>query len=465
MVKKKNGSKPSIVGGSFDLSQVRNRLVGVIELRPGEIEDHPLQAWDHDEKQAKALVGALREVGVVDRLLVYKSERAGGKWVTPDGHLRKSLDPNFPWPCDVVDLTDEEADYILATKDQIGMMKRANAEALDSLLSAVSSGDAAVQEMFTEMAARAGLYLDRADEDNEDGLPLSEERAAEAQKKWAVQVGDIWRIGPHCLVCGDCTDGGVHERLLAAAGVVQVNGVVTSPPYAEQRKGQYEGVPEARYVEWWAGVQKPLYEHLAEDGSFFLNIKSHCRDGERVLYVFDLVLAMKRQWGWCYVDEFAWTHQNVPGRWDNRFRNGFEPVYHFAKRTQIQFDPDAVAHTSEAVPRGKGGMDKPGVYGNWRLRAPVEAGLALPDNVLDIPADKNTTGHSAVFPVALVSFFIKAYSAMGAIWLDPFLGSGTTILSAAQNGRIGLGIEQKPENVALSLERLQVALQLIPERI
>jgi len=104
-------------------------------------------------------------------------------------------------------------------------------------------------------------------------------------------------------------------------------------PYAEQRKEQYGGIPADDYVEWW-GVQEHVRTRLADDGSFFVNIKPHCEDGERVLYVFDLVLAMKRQWGWRFVDELCWrdTRDGVPGGWNNRFKDGFEPIYQFTSR-------------------------------------------------------------------------------------------------------------------------------------
>jgi len=61
---------------------------------------------------------------------------------------------------------------------------------------------------------------------------------------------------------------------------------------------------------------------LADDGSYFLNIKPHADDGERSLYVMDLVIAHKRQWGWRFVDELCWrkTDNGVPaaGETDSR---------------------------------------------------------------------------------------------------------------------------------------------------
>lgn len=152
----------------FDLSHVRNRIIDHIQLKPNEIRDHPGQAWDHPDLQARAIHGSLQEVGVVAPLMVYRSPRANNAWVSIDGHLRKSLDPDYPWPCDVLDVTDEEADYIMATFDPIGMLKQTNAAALDALLNTVSSGDEAIQQMLTDLAQKAGLYMEHANEEPPD---------------------------------------------------------------------------------------------------------------------------------------------------------------------------------------------------------------------------------------------------------------------------------------------------------
>ncbi len=63
----------------------------------------------------------------------------------------------------------------------------------------------------------------------------------------------------------------------------------------------------------------------------------------------DLVIAHRRQWGWRFVDEFCWrkTDNGVPGGWGNRFKNAWEPVFHFCRQQQIKFRPKAVGHVSE----------------------------------------------------------------------------------------------------------------------
>ena len=83
--------------------------------------------------------------------------------------------------------------------------------------------------------------------------------------------------------------------------------------------------------------------------AYFLNIKEHADEGERSLYVKDLVIAHRRQWAWRFVDEFCWrkTDNGVPGGWNNRFKNAWEPVFHFCRQQHHQVPAQAVGHESE----------------------------------------------------------------------------------------------------------------------
>ena len=114
--------------------------------------------------------------------------------------------------------------------------------------------------------------------------------------------GDVWLIGPHRLICGDCREASVVARLFDGR---QANVVVTSPPYATQREydpsSGFKPIPPAEYTAWYQAVAAGIESILAPDGSYFLNIKAHADDGERNLYVMDLVIAHKRQWGWRFV--------------------------------------------------------------------------------------------------------------------------------------------------------------------
>jgi site-specific DNA-methyltransferase (adenine-specific)/site-specific DNA-methyltransferase (cytosine-N4-specific) len=293
-------------------------------------------------------------------------------------------------------------------------------------------------------------------------------RADELQKQWQTEAGQIWRIGPHTLICADCRQPETWQRLLNGS---KVNGVFTSPPYAEQRKEQYGGVPTDEYVDWWQAVQDNVRANLADDGSFFVNIKAHCEDGQRVLYVMDLVLAMARDFGWRFIEEFCWLRNPTPKQVIEHFKQGFEPVYQFSLG-KFKFNPEAVRHASDNVPipggEGTGNTNWAGRQGRINALANTKGnhiGMAYPSTVLDFAKlGGQVEGHSAAFPVALPDFFIRAYSDPGDVWLDPFVGSGTTMIAAQQNGRIGLGIERLPAYCAVILERF-AAIGVTPELV
>jgi len=141
------------------VADVRNRIKELRYVDTADIVSHPGNWRDHPEAQANALAGVLREVGIADALLAYESERNGGKLTLIDGHLRKDAAPG-KWPVLVLDVDDAEADYVLATFDSITSMAVADKAALDSLLSAVNSGEAAVQQMLADEAQKAGLYIE-----------------------------------------------------------------------------------------------------------------------------------------------------------------------------------------------------------------------------------------------------------------------------------------------------------------
>lgn len=319
-------------------------------------------------------------------------------------------------------------------------------EGIDAELARLAAGgDEALRELLATLESEA------AGSGDGDAQPQMD-RAEELRQKWQTEEGQIWQIGPHFAICGDCRNADDWKRLLSSAGVSKVNGIFTSPPYAEQRKDQYGGVPTDQYVEWWELVQSNVKANLAQDGSLFVNIKAHCEDGQRVLYCMDLVCAMVRRWGWMFVDEFSWLRNPPPGDWPNRFKNAFEPIFHFSL-DGCKFRPSNVAKKSS----GRSTHDKPNsTTGEYYNNLDVSWDESRPSNVLDLKgaAGADNMSHAAAFPVALPDFFIRAYSDPGDVWLDPFLGSGTTIVAAHNNKRIGLGIEKLPKYLGVILERL-----------
>lgn len=294
-------------------------------------------------------------------------------------------------------------------------------------------------------------------DDNEVSTEVYDQ-AIEPPTRPVTLPGDVWLIGNHRLICGDCRN---KETIRILFGDQLANVVVTSPPYASQREydrsSGFTPIPPNAYVAWYRDVATALQSVLAPDGSYFLNIKEHSEDSERSLYVKDLVLAHRRDWGWRFVDEFCWrnTANGVPGKWPNRLKNAWEPVFHFCREKEIKFRPKAAGHRSDdVVVYAPDNTTAPSGSGLLGTGADTITGIAWPSNVIETKAEGGQGSHSAPFPRTLVEFFVKAFSDEGDTVFDPFIGSGTTMAAAHALGRIGYGCEISPAYCDVLLRRI-----------
>ena len=322
-----------------------------------------------------------------------------------------------------------------------------------------------------------------AEPDESEATPDVEEEIPEAPLEAVTKPGDVWLIGAHRLLCGDCRDLPVVQELLAGA---RANVVITSPPYASQRAydpaSGFKPIRPEEYAMWYSAVAANIAAVLADDGSYFLNIKEHAEGGQRSLYVKKLTISHVDQWGWRFVDELCWrkTDDGVPGGWGNRFKNAWEPIHHFCLREKIKFHPKAVGHWSDDCfdyspnnpqstsgsgllgtgPRGAA-ADQGKNHDSWQTTRRNannlegrHGGIARPSNVIEVKTESSQGSHSAPFPRALVEFFVKAYSDPGDLIFDPFLGSGTTIAAAHLLDRVGCGCEISPAYCDVIVRRL-----------
>lgn len=138
-----------------DSATWQNRIVGYGEEPPGQLLANPLNFRTHPKNQQDTLSGVLSEVGIVQNVIV---NRTTGYVI--DGHLRISLamrEHQPMVPVTYVDLTPAEEALILATLDPISAMANADRDKLDELLREVSTSDAAVMQMLSELAEREGI--------------------------------------------------------------------------------------------------------------------------------------------------------------------------------------------------------------------------------------------------------------------------------------------------------------------
>jgi DNA modification methylase len=253
---------------------------------------------------------------------------------------------------------------------------------------------------------------------------------------------------------GDC------QEILSGFPANYFDLIVTSPPYADRRKNTYGGIAPNEYVDWFLPRSAQMLRVLKSTGSFVLNIKEKAENGERHTYVLELILALRKQ-GWLWTEEYIWHKRNCyPGKWPNRFRDAWERCLHFTKQRHFKMNQESVM-----VPMGgwaTARLKSLGKNDTVRYDSQVGSGFgknianwlgrdkAYPSNVLHFATECGNKNHSAAFPPALPEWFIKLLTDRGDTVLDPFAGSGTTLIAAKELGRNSVGIDLLPEYCAMA---------------
>jgi len=275
------------------------------------------------------------------------------------------------------------------------------------------------------------------------------------------------------IIQGDCLE------VLSAFPDNCIDFIITSPPYADNRKSTYGGSPPEKYIEWFLPISEQLQRVLKPNGSFILNIKEKVVDGERHTYVIELILELIKQ-RWLWIEEYIWYKKNsFPGEYNGRLRDAWERCLHFTKDKEFKIFKESVM-----VPKGDWAnsrfkkLDKrTGLYvdksleelstndkmtnhpatgsgmrrniSNWKDKE-----LVYPDNVLYTATECSNQGHPAVFPIELPKWFIRLFTEVNDLVLDPFMGSGTTAVAAKLLKRNYIGIELKQSYIDGALKRL-----------
>jgi len=258
---------------------------------------------------------------------------------------------------------------------------------------------------------------------------------------------------------------GDSKELLKLLPDNSVDLIFTSPPYADQRKSTYGGIHPDKYVEWFLPISEQLLRVLKPTGTFILNIKEKVVNGERSTYVLELILEMRKQ-GWLWTEEFIWHKKNCyPGKWPNRFRDSWERLLQFNKNRKFNMYQEEVmvpmgdwaksrlkklSDTDKIRDNSKVGSGFGKNISNWLYRD-----KAYPTNVLHLATECSNKNHSAAFPEELPEWFIKLFTKENDTVLDPFMGSGTTLIVANRMRRNSIGIDIVPEYYEMVKKQLK----------
>lgn len=382
---------------------IRSRIVGEGYEAPDQLLANPLNWRRHPKEQLQALEGMLDAVGWVQRVIV---NRSTGHMV--DGHARVELAlrrSERQVPVLYVELSEAEEKVVLAALDPIGGMAETDQAMLDELL----SGAGSLNPMLDELLQGLRSPQTSGGNTDPDDVPPTPDRPVS-------RLGDVWVMGRHRIVCGDCTDA---EVVAAACNGVEPHLMVTDPPYGVE----YDPSWRAR-----VGVNK----NTKKMGKVLNDDRADWREAWAlfpgdVAYVWHAslftreVLDSLEAGGFKHRSMIIWAKDRFTlGRGDYHWQH--EPCWYVVRD------------------------GKKGHYVGGRSQS----------TVWSIPArDDSGVGHGTQKPVECMKRPIENNSSPGQAVYEPFSGSGTTIIAAEMTGRCCHAIELNPAYVDVAVKRWQ----------
>ena len=250
-------------------------------------------------------------------------------------------------------------------------------------------------------------------------------------------------IGDCVLYQGDCLE--------IMPTLESVDAVLTSPPYNIGK--EYETVtPHENYLVWIERVAHSIGLIMRDGGELFWQVGNMVDKGE-VFPLDVLTYPIFKRLDMKLRNRIVWAFGHGL-HCKRRFSGRHETLLWFTKGDDYVFDLDAVRVPSKyPAKKHYKGPKKGQLSGN-----PLGKN---PGDVWDITNVKSNhpekTGHPCQFPLALADRVIKASTRRADTVLDPFVGSGTTLVACAKTGRKGIGIELNPKYFEIACERVEEA--------
>jgi len=221
--------------------------------------------------------------------------------------------------------------------------------------------------------------------------------------------------------------------------------IVTSPPYNVDidYEGYKDNIPYDKYLEFSEKWLRKCYELVKDDGRLCLNIpldKSKGRDEQGFQSVYADIVAIAKKVGWKYQSTIIWNEQNISRRtaWGSWLSASAPYVIAPVEVIVVMYKK-----RWGKMRKGKSDITRDEFIewtnGVWNFQG----------------ENRSKVGHPAPFPVELPKRCIKLFSFVGDTVLDPFLGSGTTLIACLKLNRKGIGVEINPKYCELAVKRLE----------
>lgn len=362
------------------------QLVPVAKLVP-----YQNNARTHSKEQINKLRASIREFGFVNPVIIDRDFNV----IAGHGRIAAAREENITEvPCVFVDhLTEAQKKAYILADNRMALdagwdedMLRVELEALEGM--GYDLGLTGFDEK--ELAS-----LFPAEEAKEDDFDVD----AELQKPTFTKAGDVWTLGRHRLVCGDSTAPAVYEVLMDG---VKANLVITDPPYNVNYEGsagkiKNDNMADEKFYEFLLAAFKNMESVIAADASIYvfhadtegLNFRRAFVDAG---FYLSGCCIWKKQSLVLGRSPYQWQHEPVLYGWK---KNGRHQWYTGRKETTI-----------------------------WEFDKPKKNG-----------------DHPTMKPIPLLAYPIGNSSMTNAIVLDPFGGSGSTLIACEQTDRICRTVE------------------------
>lgn len=362
-------------------------LADVSELIP-----YVRNARTHSEAQVAQIAASIREFGFLSPILVAEDNTI----LAGHGRLAAALKLGLKKvPCVKENhLTETQKRAYIIADNKLSLNAGWDSELLAVELSELEGADFNLDLLGFDEAELSGIF--DADKDvSDDDFDVEKELEEPCFSK----TGDVWTLGRHRIICGDATKLETYKTLLENT---KVNLVVTDPPY----NVNYEGA--AGKIKNDNMENDKFYQFLFNS---FVNMEQAMAD-DASIYVF---------------------HADTEGL---NFRKAFQDAGFYLSGCCIWKKPSLVLGRSPYQ-----WQHEPCLYG-WKKKGKHKWYAGRKEtSVWEFEKPKKNADHPTMKPIALLAYPIKNSSMTNSLVLDPFAGSGSTLIACEQTGRVCYAIE------------------------